>query len=101
MKIADICKILEDFAPLNYQESYDNCGLLIGSPEADVQQVLISLDVTDEVLDEAIRLKCNMIVAHHPLIFSGLKRLSGNSYTERLVVGDSPLPLPLYPAARV
>lgn len=86
MKIKDITDYLEDLAPLSLQESYDNSGLLIGLYETIVNKVLITLDVTEEVIDEAITEKCELIIAHHPLIFKGIKRLNSNNLTERLVV---------------
>lgn len=76
MKIKDILKDLESWAPPAYQESYDNSGLLVGDKNEVLQGVLISLDVTMEVLEEALDKKCNLIIAHHPLIFRGLKRLT-------------------------
>jgi dinuclear metal center YbgI/SA1388 family protein len=76
---------IEAFAPHVYQESYDNCGLQVGDVSAIVTGVLITLDVTEEILDEAIARGCNMIVAHHPLIFSGIKRITGRTATERIV----------------
>jgi len=84
--IRDITHLLEEFAPLNLQESYDNCGLLTGSKSTIATGALITLDVTEAVIDEAIANNCNLIIAHHPLIFSGLKKLSGNSYVERTLI---------------
>lgn len=85
MKIADIIKVLEDTAPLTYQESYDNSGLQVGDRNGEVTGVLVTLDVTETILDEAANHGCNMVVAHHPVIFSGLKKLTGNGYVERIV----------------
>jgi len=64
------------------QESYDNAGLIIGDPETEIDNALISLDVTDEVIEEAISMKCGLVISHHPLIFKGLKRLNANSPIE-------------------
>lgn len=86
MKIKDIIKHLEEFAPLSLQESYDNSGLLIGSLDQSVNQALICLDVTDATLDEAIKSGCNLIISHHPIIFKGLKKLTEKNFVERLVV---------------
>jgi len=86
MKIAEIIQTIEDFAPLSYQESYDNAGLLIGDKMSTCTGVLICIDVLEAVLDEAIRKKCNLIVAHHPIVFSGLKKINGNNYIERIVL---------------
>ena len=85
MKIQDIIKPLEELAPLHLQESYDNAGLLIGNPQGEVKKVLITLDVTESVLNEAIDKNCGLIVAHHPLIFKGLKSITGRNATERIV----------------
>jgi len=85
VKIKDIVCALERFAPLPLQESYDNAGLQVGLTEADVSGALLCLDVTEEVVREAIELGCNLIVAHHPLLFHGLKRVSNDTQTERCV----------------
>lgn len=86
MKVKEITDIIEEFAPLAYQESYDNSGLIVGSPDDEVTGVLISLDCIEAVLDEALSLNCNMIVAHHPIVFSGLKKINGKNYIERVIV---------------
>lgn len=86
IKVNDVIKALERLAPLSYQESYDNAGLLTGDVAATVTGVLITLDITEEVIDEAIASGCNMIVAHHPIIFKGLKKLTGSNYVERVVI---------------
>lgn len=86
IRIKDIQQCLEAFAPPALQESYDNSGLLTGSPDTEVTGILISLDITEEVVAEAVAKKCNMIVAHHPIIFSGLKSLTGKNYVERTVI---------------
>ena len=86
MKIKDIAFFLEEYAPLSLQESYDNSGLLIGSHDNIITKALITLDVTDAVMDEAIAEKCDLIIAHHPLIFKGIKSLTGNNYVEKLIV---------------
>ena len=75
-KVKDVTKIIEEFAPLSVQESWDNSGLCIGSPDAAVTSVLLGLDCTPELVDEAIGCGADMIVTHHPLIFSGLKKIS-------------------------
>ena len=76
MKARDIINVIEEFAPLSIQEKWDNSGLCIGSPDADVTSVLIGLDCTPELVDEAVECGADMIVTHHPLIFSGLKKIS-------------------------
>ena len=86
MKIKGITNYLEEFAPLAYQESYDNCGLLVGDFDQEVTNCLIALDCTEEIVQEAIDGKCELIVVHHPIIFSGLKTLTGKTYIERTVI---------------
>lgn len=81
--VSDIAKKLEAYAPLRYQENYDNSGLLIGDPSATVTGILLSIDCTEDVLKEAKEKGCNMVVAHHPLIFRGLKRITGSNYVQR------------------
>src|ERR1700730_3671184 len=86
MQIATILSHLESIAPPAYQESYDNAGLLTGQGDWDCTGVLISLDTTEAVVKEAIARKCNLIVAHHPVIFGGLKKITGRNYVERTVI---------------
>ena len=86
MKIKEVIACLEDFAPLFLQENYDNAGLLIGSREEECTGIITSLDVTENVIEEAVQKKCNLIVAHHPIIFRGLKKLTGANYVERTVI---------------
>jgi len=87
---------LEAIAPMTYQESYDNCGLQVGDPNSELSGVLVALDITEEVLEEAIQRGCNMVVAHHPLLFSGLKSISGKNYIERVVLTAIKKNLSLY-----
>ena len=77
---------LEQFAPLPLQESWDNAGLQLGLTEAEVSGALLCLDVNEEIIDEAIRKGCNLIVSHHPLLFRGLKQISGADYVQRCVI---------------
>ena len=86
MTIQDVTNYLEFIAPLQYQESYDNAGLIVGDYKNDVSGVLVCLDSTEEIVDEAIERKCNLIVAHHPIVFSGLKKITGKNYIERTVI---------------
>jgi dinuclear metal center YbgI/SA1388 family protein len=86
MKIKEIISILESWAPSSYQESYDNSGLLVGNADTEVTKVLISLDCIESVVDEAIRENCNLIIAHHPILFGGIKRLNGSNYVERTII---------------
>ena len=77
---------LEQFAPLPLQESWDNAGLQVGLTEAEVSGALLCLDVNEQIVDEAIRKDCNLIVSHHPLLFRGLKQISGADYVQRCVI---------------
>ena len=86
MKIKEITDYLEGLAPLSSQESYDNCGLIIGGADKEVNGVLVSLDCIESTVEEAIRLGVNMIVAHHPIVFSGLKKINGKNYIERTIL---------------
>ena len=86
MKIGTVLDALERFAPLPLKESYDNAGLQIGITEAEVSGVLLCLDVTEEVVDEALARDCNLIVSHHPLIFHKLAHVSDSTYVERCVM---------------
>ena len=76
MKVRDIIQIIEDFAPLSIQEGWDNSGLCVGSPEDEATSVLLGLDCTEQLVDEAIECGADLIITHHPLIFSGLKKIS-------------------------
>lgn len=84
--IKDITRYLESIAPLDLQESYDNAGLLVGVPETPISNVLITLDVTEAVVQEAVDKGCNLIIAHHPIVFKGLKKLNGRNYVERVII---------------
>lgn len=86
IKVKDIAEVIEAFAPKHLQEAYDNAGLQVGDPEMDVTAALLCLDVTEDVVDEAIRRHCNLIVSHHPLLFKGLKEVTGATMTQRIVI---------------
>lgn len=86
MKIKEITSYLESLAPLSSQESYDNCGLLVGDFNTEVTNALLTLDCTEEIIDEAKKKGCNLIIAHHPIIFKGLSKLNGKNYVERTVI---------------
>ncbi len=86
MKIAEVIHCLEQWAPRSLQESYDNSGLIVGDKAAEVSAVLVCLDSVEEVVDEAIEKGCNLIVAHHPIVFSGLKQFTGADYIQRTVI---------------
>ena len=86
MKLKELCSLLEDWAPLAYQESYDNSGLIVGDNSVELTGVLVSLDCVEEVVDEAIAKGCNAIVSHHPIVFKGLKSITGDNYVERTLI---------------
>ncbi|PHR69016.1 MAG: Nif3-like dinuclear metal center hexameric protein [Lutibacter sp.] len=86
MKIKDITNYIEEIAPLKYAEDFDNVGLLIGNNDTEVSGVLVTLDTLENIVDEAIETNCNLIVSFHPIIFSGLKKINGNDYVERVVL---------------
>jgi dinuclear metal center YbgI/SA1388 family protein len=86
MQIKDIILALENHAPPAFQESYDNSGLILGSAEWECTGIICTLDATEEVILEAKSAGCNLVVAHHPIIFSGLKKLNGKNYVERTVI---------------
>jgi dinuclear metal center YbgI/SA1388 family protein len=86
VKVKDIIQVLEDFAPLRLQESYDNAGLILGSPDQEITSALVTVDVTEQLVDEAIEKNAQLIVAHHPLIFSGLKKITGKNDVERSLI---------------
>ena len=86
MTVKDILNCITEVAPLQWQESYDNAGLQVGDLNAEAHKALICLDITEEVVDEAIAKKCDLIISHHPLIFRGLKHLTPETYIERAVM---------------
>jgi dinuclear metal center YbgI/SA1388 family protein len=85
MKLSQLTAYLESIAPLAFQEDYDNAGLIVGRPDQEVSQALISLDCTEAVVDEAIIHNCQVIISHHPIVFRGLKKFNGKTYVERVV----------------
>ncbi len=86
VKLKDIIKAIEYVAPPQLQENYDNSGLIVGSEESLIHKALISLDCTEEVIQEAIDLGCNLVIAHHPIVFSGIKKFTGKNYVERTII---------------
>ncbi len=84
--IRDITNYLESIAPLSFQESYDNSGLIVGDPATEVTGITICLDSTEEVINDAMKNGCNLIIAHHPVVFFGLKKFNGKNYVERTVI---------------
>jgi dinuclear metal center YbgI/SA1388 family protein len=86
MKIKDVIQFLDEIAPPALQESYDNSGLIVGDANAQCTGILVCLDSIEEVIEEAIQKGCNMVVAHHPIVFSGLKKITGRNYIERTII---------------
>ncbi len=86
MKLKEITDCLEAFAPLAYQESYDNAGLICGNKNMEITSALICLDSTEAVINEAISKGCNLVIAHHPIVFKGLKKFNGSNYVERVII---------------
>ena len=86
MLIKDIIAVMEAFAPSSYQESYDNAGLLSGNSHDECMGVLLCIDCVEAIVEEAIEKNCNLIIAHHPIIFSGLKKFTGKNYVERTII---------------
>jgi len=86
MIIKDITNLIEEIAPLSFAEGFDNVGLLTGNYHTEVTGVLVTLDTLEATVDEAIEKNCNLIVSFHPIIFSGLKKINGNTYVERVII---------------
>ncbi len=86
MQIKDVTQYLESIAPLVYQEKYDNAGLIIGNGETKLSRILVCLDVTEKILQEAIDAHCELIVSHHPIIFQPLKKINGKNFVERIII---------------
>jgi dinuclear metal center YbgI/SA1388 family protein len=85
MKVKDVVQFLDELAPLRYAEDFDNTGLLVGNLNTEVSGILVTLDTLESIVDEAISANCNLIISFHPIVFSGLKKLTGQTYVERVV----------------
>lgn len=86
MQVKELLSFLNGLAPFTYQESYDNSGLIVGDSNDEVKGVLVALDCLESIVDEAVENQCNVILTHHPIIFKGLKRITGTTYVERTVM---------------
>jgi len=86
MLVRELIDFFESIAPSSFQESYDNVGLITGSPNTEISGIITCLDATEAVIDEAISLNCNVVVAHHPIVFRGIKKLNGTNYVERVII---------------
>ena len=98
MRIKEILQVIETLAPLPLQEEYDNSGIQVGDPNREATGVLLCIDITEEVIDEAISLKCNLIIAHHPIAFKSFKSLTGKNYVERCMIKAIKNDITLYAA---
>ena len=96
IRIKDILKEIEAYAPLPLQEGFDNAGVQVGDVNQPAQGALFCLDVTEEVIDEALELDCNLIISHHPLAFKAFKSLTGESYIERCLMKACKYDLVIY-----
>ena len=86
MKISEIISLIEEVAPISLQEEYDNAGMQVGNKENEATGALLCIDVTEDIVDEAIQKGLNLIISHHPLLFKGLKNITGKNYIERVVI---------------
>ena len=86
MQLKEITDYLDSYAPLYLQEDYDNAGLIVGDESMEIKKALICLDSTEAVIDEAIENNCQLVIAHHPIVFSGLKKITGETYIERVII---------------
>src|SRR5690349_1638142 len=86
MKIAEIIYALEQIAPPSLQEDYDNVGLITGNPSWNCTGILCTLDATEEIIEEAKANNCNLVVSHHPIVFRGLKKITGKNYVEKTLI---------------
>jgi dinuclear metal center YbgI/SA1388 family protein len=98
MRLSEICKYLDTEIPLSFQEGYDNSGLQVGFPESEISSALLTIDVTEKVITEASSKGCNLVISHHPLIFGGLKKITGSTYTERIVARSIKEDIAIYSA---
>ena len=87
MRVIEVISIINDWMPTSIAEDFDNVGLIVGDPESEISSILVTLDTTEDVVEEAIERGCNMIVSYHPIIFNGLKQITNNSnYVEKSVI---------------
>jgi len=86
MKLGEVIKAFEQIAPFSLQDDYDNSGIQFGNPENEIKRGLVCIDITEEIIDEAIEKQCDLVISHHPLIFRGIKKLTGKHYTERALI---------------
>ena len=85
-KVSEILSYITEVAPIHWQESYDNSGLLVGDANALVDKVLLTLDLTEQVIDEAIENSFHLVISHHPLIFKGIKKVNSEDFVGRRIL---------------
>ena len=85
MKLKEITNIIEQWAPLNWAEDFDNVGLLVGDSSSIVNKAIITIDTLENVIEEAIENNCDLIISFHPIIFDGLKKVNNKNYVERVI----------------
>jgi dinuclear metal center YbgI/SA1388 family protein len=98
MKIKDVIQCIEEYAPLHYQNDFDNAGLAVGNCETQTNSALLCIDVTEEIVDEAISKNINLVISHHPVLFSGLKKITGQNSTQRIIAKAIKHDIALYAA---
>tara|TARA_B100000674_G_scaffold74735_1_gene51822 strand:+ start:230 stop:1021 length:792 start_codon:yes stop_codon:yes gene_type:complete len=86
VRVIEIAKIIDSWMPTSIAEDFDNVGLIIGDPESKITSILVTLDTTEDVVEEAINKGCNLIVSYHPIIFNGLKQITNDSYVQKSVI---------------
>ncbi|MCB2194793.1 MAG: Nif3-like dinuclear metal center hexameric protein [Bacteroidetes bacterium] len=86
MKLKELTSYIESVVPLAFQEDYDNAGLIVGNPDMELTGTILTVDVTEDVVDEAVQKGANLILAHHPIVFAGLKKITGKNYIERIII---------------
>lgn len=86
MRVSEIINYLESIIPKETQENYDNCGLLVGNPDTELKGILCTLDCTEDIILEAETKKCNLVISHHPILFKGIKKITGSNYVERTIL---------------
>jgi dinuclear metal center YbgI/SA1388 family protein len=98
MKIKDVIQCIEEYAPLHYQEDFDNAGLIIGSDDTETDSALLCIDITEDIINEAIAKNINLVISHHPVVFSGLKKITGQNSTQRIIAKAIKHDIALYAA---
>ncbi len=98
MKLTEVISVIESFAPLAYQEKYDNAGLITGDSTREIKKALITVDVTEEVVDEAVNVGAELIISHHPVIFNEIKKITGDTLTEKIIIKAVKKDLAIYSA---